>query len=145
MIIFFSAGFISFPEVVNDSSARLIRFHQKFSKPARFTFILQNTDLEVVMGKSLDLKLLCKGKEIPEIVYVNIGGNNFLMNKDGETFKYTIENINSSFPVYFTDKKYVSDEYKISVLNRPFISEFTVDIQSPTYTGLNNENLAEYW
>ena len=141
VVIFFIVGFISFPEVVNDSSARLIRVHQKFARPAPYTFILQNTDLEVVMGKSLDLKLLCKGKEIPEIVYVNIGGNNFLMNKDGETFKYTIENINSSFPVYFTDKKYVSEEYKVTVLNRPFISEFTVDIQAPSYTGLSNLTL----
>ena len=141
VILLFCAGFISFPEVVNDSSARLIRFHQKFERPAPFTFILQNTDLEVVMGKSLDLKLQCKGKKIPEIVYVNIGGNNFLMNKEGETFKYTIENINSSFPVYFTDKKYVSDEYKITVLNKPFISEFTVDIQPPFYTGMTNQTL----
>ncbi|HEY3369265.1 MAG TPA: hypothetical protein VGK10_00375 [Prolixibacteraceae bacterium] len=139
--IFFAAWLIRFPEVFTDSSVRLIRIHQKFERPAPFTFTLQNTDLEVVMGESLDLMVVCKGKEIPALLYVNIGGNNFLMSKDGESFKYTIENINSSFPIYFTDKKYVSQEHKITVLNRPFIAEFTVDVQSPSYTGLNNETL----
>ena len=139
--ILFSAWLISFPEVFKDSSVRLIRIHQKFEKPAPFTFLLENTNLEVVMGESLDLKLLCEGKEIPELVYINIGGNNFLMNRDGGSFKYTIENINSSFPIYFTDKKFISEEYEIKVLNSPFISEFTVDIQSPSYTGLNSEAL----
>jgi hypothetical protein len=139
--LFFAATFISFPDLFKESSVRLIRYQQKFERPAPFTFILKNTDLEVVMGESIDLQLLCQGKEIPEMMYINIGGNNFLMTKDGETFKYGIENVNSSFSIYFTDKKYISEEYKITVLNKPFISEFTVNIQSPTYTGLNAETL----
>jgi len=139
--LLFAAWFISFPDVFKDSSVRLIRYHQQFEKPAPFTFNLENTNLEVIMGKSIDLRLLCKGKEIPDMMYINIGGNNFLMNKENESFKYTIENVNSSFSIYFTDKKYISREYKITVLNKPFISEFTVEIQSPVYTGLNNQIL----
>ncbi len=139
--LFFAATFISFPDLFKESSVRLIRYQQKFEKPAPFTFNLKNTDLEVIMGESIDLQLICQGKEIPETMYVNIGGNNFLMTKDSELFKYTIENVNSSFLIYFTDKRYVSAEYKITVLNKPFISEFTVDIQSPSYTGLNSETL----
>ena len=139
--LLFASWFISFPNVFKESSVRLIRYHQQFERPAPFTFTLENTNLEVVMGKSIDLRLICQGKEIPEMMYVNIGGNNFLMTKESEAFKYTIENVNSSFPIYFTDKKYISAEYKITVLNKPFISEFTVDIQSPVYTGLNNQTL----
>lgn len=141
--IFFLFGgwFLSFPDLFKESSMRLIRYHQQFEKPAPFIFILQNTNLEVITGKSLDIRLLCQGKEIPEMMYINIGGNNFLMNKENEVFKYSVENVNSSFLIYFTDKKYISGEYKISVLNKPFISEFIVDIQSPVYTGLNTQSL----
>jgi hypothetical protein len=139
--LFFTIWFISSPEVFHQSSVRLIRFQQKFEKPAPFSFILENTDLEVVMGESIDLKLLCKGKKLPEMMYLNIGGNNFLMSKEGESFKYTIENVNSSFSIYFTDKTYISEGYKITVINKPFISEFTVDVQSPSYTGLSSETL----
>ena len=139
--LLFAGWFISFPNLFTESSVRLIRYQQQFEKPALFSFMLENTDLEVVMGKSLDLRLLCQGKELPETVYINIGGNNFLMNKENEVFKYTIENVNSSFLIYFTDNKYISDEYKITVINKPFISGFTVDIQSPGYTGLNTQSL----
>ena len=141
VVLFFSVWFISFPELFKESSVRLIRIQQNFEKPAPFTFTLENTDLEVIMGESIDLQLLCSGKEIPEMVYVNIGGNNFLMTKENDRFKYTIENVNSSFLIYFTDKKYVSNDYKISVINKPFVSEFTVDILSPGYTGLQTETL----
>jgi len=139
--LLFAGWFIRSPDLFKESSVRLIRYQQQFEKPAPFTFTLENTNLEVVTGKSLDLRLLCQGKEIPQMVYINIGGNNFLMNKESGIFKYTIENINSSFLIYFTDKKYVSGEYKITVINKPFIAEFTVDIQSPVYTGLNNQSL----
>lgn len=141
VVIVFSAWMLAFPEVFNDSSVRLIRVHQRFEKPAPFSFVLENTDLEVIMGESIDLELVCQGREIPQVMYVNIGGNNFLMNREGERFNYTIENINSSFPFFFTDTKFLSDEYKIKVINRPFISEFTVAVQPPSYTGLNSENL----
>jgi len=141
VILFFSVWFISFPDLFKESSVRLIRYQQKFEKPAPFTFMLENTDLEVVMGESIDLQLLCSGKEIPEMVYVNIGGNNFLMTRESQRFEYTIENVNSSFIIYFTDKKYISNDYKISVINKPFISEFTVDIQYPGYTGLQTQTL----
>ena len=141
VVIVFSAWMLAFPEVFNDSSVRLIRVHQRFEKPAPFSFVLENTDLEVIMGESIDLELVCRGREIPQVMYVNIGGNNFLMNREGERFNYTIENINSSFPFFFTDTKFLSDEYKIKVINRPFISEFTVAVQPPSYTGLNSENL----
>ena len=141
VVLFFSVWFINFPELFKESSVRLIRIQQNFEKPAPFTFMLENTDLEVIMGESIDLQLLCSGKEIPEMVYVNIGGNNFLMTKENERFEFSIENVNSSFSIYFTDKKYVSNDYKISVINKPFVSEFTVDILSPGYTGLQTETL----
>jgi hypothetical protein len=139
MVFFFL--FFSFPDLFRESSVRLIRYHQKFEKPAPFNFILKNTNLEVVMGESIVLHLLCEGKYIPEMMYVNIGGNNYLMKKENNLFQYTIDNVNSSFSIYFTDKQYISEGYRIIVINKPFISEFTVDIQYPSYTGLNNEVL----
>jgi len=141
IVLVFSAFFIHSPDFFTESSARLVRFQQKFEKPAPFTFELENTNLEIVTGESVELKLHCRGKEIPEMMYLNISGNNFLMTKTDGQFKYTIENINSSISVYFTDKRYVSEIYRITVLNKPFISSFSVNIQPPSYTNLSAETL----
>lgn len=141
VVILFIVGLIQYPDFFTESSVRLIHFQQKFEKPAPFTFFLENTDLELITGESIELKLRCSGKEIPDLMYVNVSGNNFMMKKDVDLFAYTLENVNSSVSVYFTDEKYISELYKITVLNKPFISSFRVEIQSPGYTNLGNETL----
>ena len=144
LLSFFSIGYVYAPVFFKDTTVRLIHFQQRFEKPAPFTFHLENDDLEIVTGESVELKVKCDGKEIPEMVYVSVSGNVFLMKKDGNLFTYTIENINNSLSVYFTDQKYVSSIYKIQVINKPFISSFTVEVQSPGYTGLENEKLQNF-
>ncbi|MGE5395058.1 MAG: DUF4175 family protein [Candidatus Saccharibacteria bacterium] len=141
IIIFFTMGFVSFPDVFRDSSVRLIRYQQQFEKPAPYTFNLLTPNMEVIMGESLELVLSCQGKQVPPTMYVNIGGNDYLMTHDKDLFKYTLENVNSSFPIYFTDKKYYSIDYSVKVINKPFISGFHVTVQPPSYTGLNAETL----
>ena len=141
-VIFLLVTAFSFsPDFFKESSVRLIHFQQKFEKPASFTFNLENTQLEIITGESVELKLQCLGKEIPETMYVNISGNNFLMSGKEGLFRYTIENVNSSLSFYFTDKKYVSEIYRLTVLNKPFVSSFTVEIQPPSYTNLPTELL----
>ncbi|MFY9152228.1 MAG: hypothetical protein WAO52_09450 [Prolixibacteraceae bacterium] len=142
VIIFLSVAFIEVPDVFTESSVRLVKFHQKFEKPAPFTFFLENTNLEIIGGESIELKLRCDGKEIPDAVFVNIGGSNFLMSREGNNFSYLIENLNSSISFYFTDKQYVSEIYRLNVLNKPFVSSFTVEITPPGYTNLASEILS---
>lgn len=139
VVVLVSFIFLKSPDFYTESTVRLIHFQQKFEKPAPFIFELENKKLEIITGESLELKLRCTGKEIPETVYVNIGGNNFLMAREGEYFKYNIENINSSMNLYFTDKQFLSKTYHINVLNKPFISSFTVEVTPPVYTNLPSE------
>ena len=141
VLVLFVAAFSFSPDLFKESSVRLVHFQEKFVKPAPFTFQLENTKLEIVTGESLELNLRCTGKEIPETMYVNVSGNNFLMTKTDDIYKYTLENVNSSVSFYFTDKKYVSDLYKLTVLNKPFISSFSVQVQPPLYTNLPGETL----
>lgn len=129
-------SFIKFPSYYAESSVRLIHFKQKFEKPAPFTFNLENSSLNIISGESVELKLHCIGKELPEMMYVNLGGNNFLMNRKGDNYFYNIDNLNSSLSIYFTDKKYISELYKITVINKPFVSSFDVEVQPPAYTNL---------
>jgi len=141
VLILFIGAFSFSPDFFKESSVRLIHFQQKFEKPAPYTFHLENTNLEIVTGESIELKLRCSGKEIPEMMYINFSGNNYLMTKEDGLYKYTIENVNSSISIYFTDKIYISDIYRVTVLYKPFISSFRVDIQPPLYTNLSSEHL----
>ena len=141
VFILFLTAFLWTPDFFKESSVRLIHFQQKFEKPAPYSFDLENKDMEIVTGESVELKLRCSGKDLPEMMYINFSGNNYLMTREDGLYKYTVENVNSSISFYFTDKKYVSEIYKIIVLNKPFISSFSVDIQPPSYTNLSSENI----
>lgn len=140
MIIFLSTLLIR-PDYITESSVRLIHFQQKFEKPAPFQFKLLNDDLEIITGESVEVRVSCIGKEIPEMVYLNFGGNSYLMKNENGVYSYAIENINSSFSFYFTDKKYLSEMYKLTVLNKPFVTSFKVLVQPPSYTNLEPEKL----
>ena len=129
------------PEFYKDSSVRLIHFQQKYEKPAPYTFNLETKRLDIITGESVELELKCSGRELPEMMYVNLSGNNYLMKRNGELYSYTIENVNSSVSFYFTDKKYLSEIYRIHVINKPFVSSFSVEVQPPAYTGLPSEKL----
>jgi hypothetical protein len=139
VVLLFAGLFAVSPELYTESSVRLIHFQQQFEKPAPYTFNLLNDDLEIVIGESIDIKLRCDGKEVPEMMYVDISGNSFMMTRDGDLFSYRIENVNSSLNLFFTDKKYISDVFRINVINKPFISSFKVEVIPPSYTNLNTE------
>lgn len=140
LIVFFVAFSLS-PDFFKESSVRLIHFQQKFEKPAPYIFNLENTTLEIITGESIELKLHCSGNEMPEMMYINFSENNYLMTREDGLYKYVIENVNSSISFYFTDKRYLSEVYRITVLNKPFISSFNVNIQPPSYTNLSSESL----
>lgn len=135
------ATFLFSPDYFTESSVRLLHFQQKFEKPAPFKFSLINSDLEIVSGESLEIKVGCDGTQIPDMVYISFGGNSYLMKSESGVFTYTIENINSSFSFYFTDKKYLSAVYTLSVLNKPFVSAFKVTVKAPNYTNIDTEVL----
>jgi len=141
IVLLFTGLFIASPDYFTESSVRLIHFQQKFEKPAPFTFELLNSDLEIVTGESIELKLRCSGKEIPVMMYVDISGNRFMMSKEADLFSYKIENVNSSVSILFTDKKYLSEIYRITVLNKPFINSFSIEITPPSYTNIEKEIL----
>lgn len=135
------AGIVVFDKpVIAESNHRIINFKEQFSKPAPFRFILQNKDLVVNKGDEFTLFLTCDGDVLPQVVYINIEGNNFLMKKgEGNKFEYHIESVINDFNFFFTDLKYKSVHYSLKILPKPGISGFQVKLTPPAYTRIGNE------
>lgn len=123
--------------VLIESGNRIIHFKQEFVKPAPFTFTLLNQNLEVEKGENFTLKVECNGKELPSLLYVNIGGNNYLMDAEpGNTFEYNLNAVIQPIDFYFTDLKYRSANYRLDIVPVPVVNHFSVTVQPPGYTGL---------
>ena len=128
--------------ILKESSQRIIHYNTQFVQPAPFTFELLNTDLNVKKGDSYLISAQCKGEEIPQIVYVNIEGNNYLMrNVKAGLFEFEINSVINPFQFYFTDLEFHSKSYFLTMLPKPGITNFTVKTTPPSYTILSAETV----
>ncbi len=136
-----SAGiFISNKSVFTESTNRLLHYNTTFVKPAPFSFQLINTSMQVKKGDSYRIKVKAEGEEIPQIVYVNIDGNNYLMkNSDQGLYEFEMVSVINAVQFYFTDLKYNSETYHLKLLPKPGITQFKTSIFPPNYTGIQNQ------
>lgn len=134
-ILIASGIFLANKNIFTDSTNRLVHYNQEFVKPAPFSFHLTNGSLKAKKGDPYTVKVIAEGDEIPQIVYINIEGNNYLM-KTTESGKYEFEMASVINPVsfYFTDLNYKSDSYILQLLPKPGINSFTVNVNPPGYT-----------
>lgn len=118
-----------------DSTYRIVHYNQQFVKPAPFAFELKNTTLKAKKGEAFLVVAEAVGDEIPQIAYINIEGNNFLMKKVAEgRFQFEIASVINPINFYFTDLKYNSEQYFLELLPKPGINSFSTEIIPPSYT-----------
>lgn len=138
ILLVFIALFLISPTLFKESSKRIVNFEQEFKEPAPFKFKLLNDTLNIKRGENFTAKLKVSGKYIPENIFINYSGNNFLMKPDKKNkseFSYEFRNLNNSIDFYFSSQNIESDKYKINVLPSPMILSFFVDVDVPAYTG----------
>lgn len=116
---------------------RILHFNQEFVKPAPYMFILGNDKLEVEKGSDFRVEVECRGKEIPSVLYIHIGGRDFVMKSMGEgRFAYDFSAVVRPVDFHFTDLKHHSAGYLLDVIALPVINSFGVSIVPPGYTGM---------
>jgi len=131
--------YFTLPGLFTQTTNRLLSFQKVFVKPSPFTFHLLNDSLQVKKGDQLTLSVRCEGSDIPDFLYVNIAGSNYMMKHEKNSFSYKLEHVNNGFPIYFTDLTYQSQKYKIDVLPAPLILNYEVEITPPSYTGFEHK------
>lgn len=121
-----------------ESGKRIINYNQQFAKPAPYTFEWDNPVSGIHKGSSYTIKLKCEGTDIPSVMYLNIGGNNYLMNFAGsDIFEYELVSLINPINFYFTDLKYLSENYLIDIIPVPVVNGFVAEIEPPSYTSLD--------
>nr|WP_320020492.1 DUF4175 family protein [uncultured Draconibacterium sp.] len=121
--------------IFTESTKRLVHYNKEFIKPAPFSFQLINENLNAKKGDPYTVKVIAKGDEIPQIVYINIAGNNYLMKTTANgNYEFEMASVISPVTFYFTDLNYKSDSYTLQLLPKPGINSFTLNINPPSYT-----------
>lgn len=132
--------FVSNKDIFTESTHRIVHYNQQFVKPAPFTFYIQNEHLKAKKGDAFIIKVGAEGNEIPQIAYINIDGNNYLMKTNAEgNYEFEMASVINPVQFYITDQKYSSDVYNLQLLPKPGINSFTSEIFPPAYTSLKNQ------
>lgn len=138
LAIVFAVLMVSNPAVITESTKRIIDYGTEYVQPSKVQMQLLNKSLKVKRGTDIEIQFQSLGQINPSEVILNFSGKKLKMRqlKDDPTiFSYTFQNLNNSFSFYIEAGDYVSKKYQIEVLNPPLITEFSISVNTPSYTG----------
>lgn len=134
--------YVADKNLISEPGYRFLHYKQEFVKPAPFEYLLINDNLDVKKGSSFTVKAVCRGNDLPSLLYINLGGNLIMMKSAGNSqFEYEIGSVIKPVEFYFTDLKFNSAVYRLNVIPVPVINEFEIEVIPPGYTGLPPEKI----
>ncbi|MFN6944000.1 MAG: hypothetical protein ACK4ND_03565 [Cytophagaceae bacterium] len=130
------------PEILSESTARIINYNKEFVYPAPFKFIIEDKPLKVFRNENFDVKVTIDGSEIPNEVYIFNNGRRWKMKKENATeYTYSFKNVQRSENFYFEGAGYSSENYQLEVLARPDLRNFEATVIYPKYLNKGSEVL----
>jgi hypothetical protein len=140
VLVIFSSVVLIFPDVIKEPGQRLINYKTIYEKPSPYTFFVLNKDLKVIKGDNFIIKAQLISKTESENLYINYGGNRYLMKRDSlNYYSYIFPTVNNGLAFKLSVENYFSKDYQINVLPKPILSSFKVSVTKPLYTFLKNE------
>jgi hypothetical protein len=139
-LLLFSAIYLINPRMIQDGSKRMLAYNAHFEREAPFTFDIRNESLKVPSNEDFVLDVEIKGQEFPAEVYIEIGSSRFKLNKEQKNLhSYTFRNLLNDVEFRLFADGFYSKLYIIDVLPNPELTNFTVSLEYPKYTGKKNE------
>jgi hypothetical protein len=133
---------ITAPNMLLESTQRLVQHTEYFEEKAPFEFVLKNRSLRGIRQQDYTVELKVKGQELPAEVYLVIDGNPYRMSPDSKTdFNYTLKNLQKNLEFQFNANGFTSKPYELKVLPRPVLQKFDVKLNYPGYLGKQDEIL----
>ena len=131
------------PNIIKDSTNRLINNNIETVKEAPFNFIIDKENLEVVQFEDHVLEVKVNGEVLPDQVFVDIDKYQYRLTKeDQNTFTYKFSNVQKTTDFKIFSGKVESDVNTLNVLKKPNILGFEVSLDYPNYTGRKDESLS---
>lgn len=148
MVLFTASAFavmlIAFVPGLANAAGRIINFSEEFKKPQKFYLTVLPGNYTITKGEDVEIK-------------INVDGDNpvhlFLATKDDEQTDFSLTkvirdssghylqkltSVRKSFRYYASLDDITSDEYEITIIDRPVISNILINVTPPVYSGLKS-------
>jgi hypothetical protein len=131
------------PGIIKDGTERMIYHQTYFEKAAPFQFVLGTPSLQAIQQQDYTLQLKLDGDEIPNEVFISVDGVEHKMEKsDNLNYTYTFKNVQKNQDFVFNAAGYNSKSYELSVLPKPMLMKFDIQLTYPAYLNKKNETVS---
>ncbi len=134
---------ITAPSLITEPSKRIINHSTFFEKPAPFSFLLENDNLQASQQEDFLVRMTVEGEEIPNDVSILVDGITYRMQKlDNVHYSYLFKNIQHPHDFQFNAVGISSRIYHLEVSPKPAIMHFQALLSYPAYTGKAPETVS---
>ena len=133
------------PNIIKDSTNRLIQNDVVFEKPMPFSFNINKDSLNALQFSDFRLNIKIEGEEIPNEIYLYRKSKNGTFTKttpqklNTTNFAYIFSNIQSNTIFYLEGGGFRTQNFEIDVTQKPMITNFSVALTYPKYLNKKNE------
>ncbi len=130
------------PSLITDSTHRIINNDKTFEREAPFHFVLENDAPEIIQYEDYVMDVQIDGDVLPEKVFITLDDFKYQLDKVAPgRFSYTFRNVQKSTSFSLGSGVVTSDEFNLTVLEKPHILSFSLNLDYPSYTGQKDEKL----
>ena len=131
------------PTILKDGTERMLYHQTYFEKQAPFQFAINNKNLQAIQQQDFVLELKLNGNEIPNEVFISVDGIDHKMEKvDNVNYTYTFKNVQKNQEFVFNAAGFNSKGYELSVLPKPMLMKFDIQLTYPAYLNKKNETVS---
>ncbi len=130
------------PRLLLDGGGRFVDYSQSYLPKALFQFVLELDQLQCVQNEDFVVDLKTEGEFAPDQVFIHLGEAEYLMRSERPgSYRFTIKNARENMSFSFSSGRYVSAEYELNVLPDPRLKSMRIQLNYPSYLGLENEEI----
>ena len=133
-----------YPSFLVQGTERIWHYRRAYSPPAPFQFLIKNSKLTAFRGEDFTLAVGVAGVALPADVSIAFDNGERRLSKvagHGDQFRYTFEQPQGDVIFQLKGAGFASPEYQLTVLERPNLRDFKVNITYPPYTGKPAESI----
>ena len=123
-----------YPSLFLQGTDRIINYQKFYAPAAPFTFEVQNNSLQAFKDEDFTLNVALAGKTIPnEIAILYQGKEQKLISEKNGTYSFTFQKLQQPVTFQLAGGGFVSEEYKLQLIARPNLTNFSVEVTYPAY------------
>jgi len=133
---------IARPEAITQGSERLFNYRQVYLPPPPYRVQILNRTLATPAHQDFELQVKLAGNELPEVLFLHIGGAAYRMQQLSETsFSFVFKNPSADQVFFLSSGDHQTEAYTLSVLPRPLLLNMTAKLDYPAYLNMQDEEL----